>query len=238
MIEDFHTHILPEIDDGSCSVEESLQMLRMETEQGIGHVVATPHFYPRYDYPESFLKKRSEAFRAIRNLKDERGDLPRITLGAEVHYFPRMSESDALQQLTIGQSRFLLLEMPMKKWTDSMYRELDAIYHKQGLVPIIAHLDRYLHPFCVRKVFRRLAKFHVLVQVNAEFFTNKRTSRLALWLLRKKMIHLIGSDCHNMNDRKPNLGSAIEVIHRRLGEDGQIWIQRHQQMILEGEMKL
>ena len=59
MIIDFHTHVLPAMDDGSRSVEESLQMLRMEAEQGIFHVVATPHFYPQYDNPEQFLRKRT-----------------------------------------------------------------------------------------------------------------------------------------------------------------------------------
>ena len=56
---DFHSHILPGIDDGSASVEQSIAMLRMEAEQGIDHVVATPHFYPQYDTPEHFLRKRA-----------------------------------------------------------------------------------------------------------------------------------------------------------------------------------
>ena len=57
---DFHSHILPGIDDGSKNVEESLQMLRMMAKQGITHVVATPHFYPQHDTPESFLKRRAD----------------------------------------------------------------------------------------------------------------------------------------------------------------------------------
>ena len=59
---DFHTHILPGIDDGSSSAEESLAMLQMEKEQGIDTVVVTPHFYPQEDRPERFLKRRKEAF--------------------------------------------------------------------------------------------------------------------------------------------------------------------------------
>ena len=58
---DFHSHVLPGIDDGSPSVEASVEMLRMEAEQGIRHVVATPHFYPRHDTPEHFLRRRAEA---------------------------------------------------------------------------------------------------------------------------------------------------------------------------------
>ena len=63
---DFHSHILPSIDDGSRSVEESIGMLRAMAKQGITHVVATPHFYPQHDTPERFLKRRAEAEAALR----------------------------------------------------------------------------------------------------------------------------------------------------------------------------
>ena len=63
---DFHSHILPGIDDGSKSLEMSIEMLRLEAEQGIGHVVATPHFYPQYDTPERFLERRAAAQNALR----------------------------------------------------------------------------------------------------------------------------------------------------------------------------
>lgn len=238
MFADFHTHILPGIDDGSPSVDESLAMLRMEAAQGIRYVEATPHFYPRHDYPEHFLKKREESFLRLREAVEDWTDLPRIILGAEVYYFPRMSESDVLQRLTLGESRYLLVEMPVKKWTDSMYRELERIYEKQGLTPVIAHLDRYVQPFRTGTICRRLEQLPVLAQVNGEFFTNKRTSGLALRLLRQKRIHLIGSDCHDRKNRKPDIGSAAEVIRHRLGLEGMEWIYHHEQIVLQGEIKM
>ena len=57
-VTDFHSHVLPGVDDGSASVEESLAMLRLAAQQGIRRVVATPHFYPRYDDLERFLERR------------------------------------------------------------------------------------------------------------------------------------------------------------------------------------
>ena len=63
---DFHSHILPGIDDGSRNVEESIALLRKEAEQGITHVIATPHFYPQHDTPERFLKRRNEAETVLR----------------------------------------------------------------------------------------------------------------------------------------------------------------------------
>ena len=66
MVTDFHSHVLPGIDDGSTSVEESIAMLRMAAEQGVRRVIATPHFYPRHDSPEHFLEKRNLAESALR----------------------------------------------------------------------------------------------------------------------------------------------------------------------------
>ena len=77
---DFHSHILPGIDDGSDSLETSLAMLRMEAEQGISRVVATPHFYPRYDSPEHFLKRRAEAEAVLREAMRKEPGLPELSI--------------------------------------------------------------------------------------------------------------------------------------------------------------
>ena len=61
MVTDFHTHVLPGMDDGSASLSESIAMLREAFQQGITHVVATPHFYPQKDSPEEFLRRRQVA---------------------------------------------------------------------------------------------------------------------------------------------------------------------------------
>lgn len=215
---DFHSHILPGVDDGSRSVEESLEMLRMEARQGIRRVIATPHFYANHDTPERFLKRREAAWSRLREAMAEDPDLPEVTLGAEVYYFPGMSESDALSELTIGENGVILLEMPQSPWTESMYREMEAIYIKQGITPIIAHIDRYIGPFRTYGIPKRLEALPVLVQANAEFFLQHGTSRMALRMLQAQRIHLLGSDCHDLLSRKPNLGNALSLINRRLGE--------------------
>lgn len=214
---DFHSHILPKIDDGSQSLEESIALLRMEAEQGIQHVVATPHFYPRHNDFQHFLSKRSQAEVALRErLKNESG-LPEISIGAEVYFFPGISDSEAISQLTIGKKSYILIEMPESPWTDSMYRELEGIYVKQGLTPIIAHVDRYISPFRTFKIPEKLMDYPVLVQANASFFLRRSTSGMAMRMLEKGQIHLLGSDCHNLKHRPPRLGEACALICRRLG---------------------
>ena len=219
MITDFHTHILPAVDDGSASLEESLAMLQLQAEQGISRVLATPHFYANHDTPERFLRRRARAVAALSEATADQPQLPEVYIGAEVYFFPGMSDSDALNELTIHKKQYILLEMPFVEWTDQMYREIEAIYTKQGLIPVIAHVDRYIGPFSTHGIPERLSDMPVLVQANASFFLKPSTRRMAMRMLRHDQIHLLGSDCHNLTQRKPNLGTAICQIQKTLGQE-------------------
>ena len=218
-VTDFHSHILPGIDDGSSSVEESLAMLRMEAEQGIARVVATPHFYPRYETPESFLSKREEAEAKLRAAMAEEAGLPELLVGAEVYYFRGISEMESLPELAIRGTNFVLIEMPASPWPDTVYRELAGIREKRGLIPIVAHIDRYIAPLHTHGIPKRLEKLPVLVQANADFFLQRSTYRMALKMLKAEQIHLLGSDCHNLESRRPNLGDVRKRIEKKLGNE-------------------
>lgn len=229
---DFHSHILPGIDDGSRSVEMSMEMLRRSAQQGVRHMVATPHFYPRYDSPEHFLRKREEAELRLREAMAEESGLPEISLGAEVYFFSGISDSDLVGTLTIEGKRCILIEMPHSPWKDSHYRELAGIYEKHRITPIIAHVDRYIRPFKTHHIPERLAELPVLVQANASFFLNSSTRSMALRMLRKGQIHLLGSDCHNLDDRAPNLKGAADIIQDRLGPSAMRQIRYFQEEVL------
>lgn len=219
MLTDFHSHILPGIDDGSASVEESIAMLRMEAEQGITHVVATPHFYPRYQSPEAFLEERQRAEELLRAEMAKYSGLPRVSVGAEVYFFRGISESDCLPLLTIKGIDCILLEMPESLWTDSMYQEMKNIHRRWGITPVIAHVDRYISPFRDHGIPKRLEQLPVLVQANASFFLTRHTSSMAMRMLQRDQIHLLGSDCHNVKHRPPRLGEAAALIRQRLGDE-------------------
>lgn len=229
---DSHSHILPGMDDGSGSVEESVAMLRLEAQQGIACVVATPHFYPHHDTPEHFLEKRRESMAALLAATSQLDGLPQIVLGAEVYFFRGMSSSDQLRRLTIGEKNCILIEMPPAPWTEDMYRELEQIWIQQGIIPIIAHVERYIHPFSARKILRRLGELPVLIQANAAFFLRRRTASMAFRMLRKDQIHLLGSDCHDLALRKPNLDVALQKIGKTLGESAIQRINRYERKAL------
>lgn len=229
---DFHSHILPGVDDGSCSVEESLAMLRMEAEHGVSHVVATPHFYANHDTPERFLKRRSEAWERLQAALAGEPELPKITLGAEVYYFPGISDSGALPQLTIGQKSFIMVEMPAVPWSQSMYQEIEGIYEKTGITPVIAHIDRYISPFRSHEILKRLEQMPVLVQANGSFFLRPSTASMAMRMLKENRIQFLGSDCHNMGDRRPNLGNVVQKIEKRLGASALERIRSFEDIVL------
>lgn len=232
---DFHTHILPGVDDGSHSVEESLEMLRMERSQGISRVVATPHFYPNHDTPEKFLKRRAAAWEKLQAAMADSPELPQVILSAEIYYFPGISDSDALFRLTSGQKSLIMLEMPIVPWTESMFRELEAIHVKHGITPIIAHIDRYIRPFRTHGIPDRLAELPVLVQANGSFFLRPGTASLALRMLKENRIHLLGSDCHNTSSRKPNLGKAVQKIEKHFGPSAVERLRSFEDLVLSPE---
>lgn len=229
---DFHSHILPGIDDGSRSVDESIALLRLSAQQGVREVLLTPHFYPQHIQPERFLHRRERSMQLLLDRLQYETGLPKVRCGAEVYFYPQMSHSEALRSLVIEGTSHILVEMPMGEWTDSMYRELESIYHNQGLTPIVAHVDRYLGPFRDYGIPDRLAQLPVLVQANAEAFCS---GSKCMNLLHRHRIHLIGSDCHNLTDRRPDMGPAMKRISQKLGKKAIAWIVHNERKVLGGK---
>lgn len=211
---DFHTHILPGIDDGSKNVEMSLEMLEMMKNQGVKTVVATPHFYADRDNPESFLRHRSKAFESLSEAMKGKEGMPEIILAAEVTYFEGMSDCDELKKLAIGTTNLILIEMPTCQWNKRIINEVLAVYEKQNLIPVIAHLDRYIRMFGDKHLIDVFDGSPALIQLNTSYFNERKYHRKALKLLAGGKISFIGSDCHNTVSRLPNMSEARVVIEK------------------------
>lgn len=213
---DCHTHLLPGVDDGSRNVDESKQLLAMLQEQGITTVIATPHFYANEQSIQQFLDRRAAACETLKAALTDMSP-PTILLGAEVRYYHGIARLDGLDRLCVENTRVLLLEMPMTRWSGSMVRELLEIANTKNVTLVLAHIERYvrLQP---REVWEQLLHNGVLMQVNASYFNERRTRRKALRQLNEGTIHLLGSDCHGVRSRPPALGQAIEIIRKRLGD--------------------
>ena len=213
---DFHSHILPGIDDGSRNVKMSLGMIEELSRQGVDTICATSHFYVTQRTPEHYLERRQEAYELLEPVLPD--NAPRILLGAEVLYFPGISRMEALSSLCLEGTDILLLEMPFTTWSERMIREVDALARSGICRILMAHIERYYfkQPLSVWDDFLDRG---ILMQSNAEFFLTFRTRHKALKLLKEGRIHLLGTDCHNMSTRAPRMAEARELIRKRLGND-------------------
>lgn len=213
---DWHSHILPNMDDGSRNVAESVNLLKMLAAQYVDTVIATPHFYANAESKEVFLQRRSQCYHKLMEEISSETDLPRILLGAEVKYYSGISARNDLRDLCIEGTHLLLLEMPFSEWTEYTIRELNILACSKGIVVILAHIERY---FSLQKadVWSKLRGNGILMQVNANFFTGAFTKRKALRLLDDGFVHMIGSDCHGVTTRPPVIAQAYDFIHKKFG---------------------
>lgn len=223
---DMHTHILPCMDDGSFSSKMSMEMLASLWQMGVRDVALTPHFYARSDEPDSFLYNRDKTAEHLASRISEQiqsGDdtvrIPRMYLGAEVAFFNAMSNVEAMRKMCLSGTDLLLVEMPFERWTRAMIEEIFELRRKQSVTPMLAHIDRYYSYFKDEMLDEMISK-GIKIQINAEGFTSLFSRRRSLDLLKRGKIHFMGSDCHNMTSRAPNIDSAIFEIEKRLGEEG------------------
>ena len=212
---DWHSHVLPSMDDGSRDVEESVLMLRVLKEQGVDTVIATPHFYANDESVDSFLERRAESFASLKDKLDS--DAPKILLGAEVRYYAGIGRMEALDRLAIESTRLVLIEMPMTRWTEYTVKELTELSRSSRLTVVLAHIDRYLK-LQSADVWQRLAESGILMQANASAFGGMFERRSMIRLLNNGMLHFIGSDCHNMTSRPPKLIGAYEMLAKKCGD--------------------
>ena len=141
---DFHSHILPGIDDGSRNVEKSLGMLQISASQGVDIIAATSHFYATEDRISSFLDRRQNAFEELKQCLTEKDEYPEIVVGAEVAFFSGISRAERLEDLTYQGTDLLLLEMPFSPWTKADIDEIKYILERRRMKVLLAHLERFL----------------------------------------------------------------------------------------------
>lgn len=228
---DFHTHILPRMDDGSSSPAESVEMILCAAGQGVHALALTPHFYPEQEALDDFFLRRGAAANRLKAAMWEQGVQAQLHLGAEINYFHGISRMDMLENMCIGKTRGLLLNLPLCPWTSRMLTELKTIRNVWGLQPIIAHVGRHL----VHQkgyVLRDLCASGVMLQADSSFFIDKNSSAMAMHMLKRQMIHVIGSDCHDMQTRRPDMGLALQMIREKLGDGAIAYLRDMQNQIL------
>jgi protein-tyrosine phosphatase len=214
---DIHSHILPEVDDGSKSWEISEQMCRMAAKDGIEHMVATPHANDRYAYDRQHLSEIRD------ELQQRVGPVPRLGLGCDFH----MSYEN-LQDIVVHPDRYIIeggqyLLVELSNF--SIPVQIDESYTnllQMGIRPVITHPER--NPILVRSPQRVLqwVELGCAVQVTASAFTGRwgqPAFHMAEWLLKHDALHVLATDAHDLKSRPPVLSAARDAVADLRGEE-------------------
>lgn len=214
---DIHTHILPSLDDGAETLEESLQLLRMLKEQGVTDVFATPHFYPMTDNVYSFKNLVKEAYNLLTD-STKNQDLPRVHLGCELLYFENMGFSDSLSQFCYKGSKYLLLELSDYIIGNRLFDDL-YLLQNQGIIPIIAHIERYSYAKNYRRLLNFIKKEKILTQINASSVLDVKEYKVIKKLIKKGIVTFIATDTHSVEERPPLMREALKILSEDFGEE-------------------
>lgn len=233
---DFHSHVLPGMDDGSKSVNESVQMLRRTYEMGVDITISTPHYYSNFDSISSFLERRNDRYQALKCGLEGIDKVPCIVMGAEVSFFSGMSREKEISKLCIENTKYMLLEMPFSKWSSLTINEVRGLIANRGITPILAHFERYLPYMSKSGIAEELLNAGVVVQTNGEAVISSSSRKNILKMINSDKIQLLGSDCHNLSDRPPNLGEAFQIISKILGKSVLEKIDSNGRKILNDEL--
>jgi protein-tyrosine phosphatase len=210
---DLHSHILPGVDDGARTLEDSLDIARAALEDGITAIAATPHV--RSDYPTSagLMEERLAELRA----ELARRQIPLEVLpGGEIadDWIDRLSVEDLRRFGLAGNPRYLLVETPYYAWPHVLLDRLLSL-GASGITPVLAHPERNAEVQTRPDLLVPLVRAGVLVQVTAASLdgrVGKRARACGLSLVEHGLAHLIGSDAHQALVRAAGLAEAARAV--------------------------
>ncbi len=217
---DFHSHIIPNVDDGSRSVEETFELLKEAKEAGFSGVISTSHYME--EYYETDVAERSVWIKAIsENLGKKDIDL-NLYLGNEVYITKNIINLLETRKATsINNSNYVLFEFPMNSKPMDMY---DIIYDmlEYKLIPILAHPERYSFVQKDPNLVYDLIQKGVLMQSNYGSILGmygEKAEIIVRKLLENNMVHFLGSDVHRSGSVYPKIHNCLREIETIIGED-------------------
>lgn len=212
---DIHCHLLPAVDDGSKSWDVTLEMCRLAAEDGVTHIVATPHANYEYPYDRALH---------LALLEELRARVPELefSLGCDFH-LSYENIQDAIvhpERYTIGGTRYLLVELS----DFSTFNVAQILFQLQsaGLVPIVTHPERNQVILGEPELINRFSDVGCLFQITANSLTGfwgRTSQRMCEEMLKRNMVHFIASDAHSAVGRPPVLSQARDAAARLIGAD-------------------
>ncbi len=220
---DFHSHLLPDIDDGAKNIKESTGMIDLIKDQSgdISHfVVATPH-YKVHDVNArsiaSFIERRNNSYEAIENYID--GGNVHLILGAEVAVNRGLLSAENVSELCMGRSDIIMLELPMISYKPWMSEIIEQIRYECKLVPMIAHFDRYAGLYGEEDYEKIFNLPDAIFQFNASALKVHKIRKFIIDAIMYGLPVVMGSDCHDLKFRKPDYHKGLKILKKHLPND-------------------
>ncbi|WP_342044812.1 tyrosine-protein phosphatase [Bacillus sp. OTU530] len=234
---DLHCHILPGVDDGAKTIEESLQMAKEAMQQGIHTIVATPHHQNgKYNNEKQVILEKVNELNAV--LKEQ--DIAvKILPGQEIRLYGEfLQDYDSGTILTKNETgKYVLVEFPsnhVPRYAESLLYDIQL----KGLIPIIAHPERNTEIIERPGLLYNLIKKGALSQVTAASLTGdfgKKIKKFSMQLVEHNLAHMIASDAHNITTRSFKLREAYDVLEKEFGTDVHYLFQETVYSIISGQ---
>jgi protein-tyrosine phosphatase len=214
---DIHCHILPGLDDGPESIEESLEMVKMASSDGTSHIFCTPHVYPDvYD-------TTTDSIKLVRDeLKSKVPNGTKLFFGGDLRITPDLAERLTKQEVpTLSGSPYLLIEFPpqiIPHYTSRLIFDL----RQQGLIPIITHPERYAffaRDFAGLNVLREQGCKFQLTAMSLTKNVAKEVRKVTYAMIENGFADFIASDAHSTGHRAPVLSRAYSEVERKFGKE-------------------
>lgn len=213
-----HSHILPELDDGSKSVETSLQLIELLRKQNVKNISLTPHYYSNEESIEDFVVKREKS---VQKLIPQLPEDVNVSVGAEVYITRYLFNNKDLSELTYGDSRYILCEFGFSsRFSDHTMEHFYRLQNNYGLTPVLTHIERYPNLMKNRRLIESLLNEGIIIQTNVESVCDQRFRRKLLKFLKLGYIEVLGTDCHSFVRGNPlNYTQALDIIRKKCGQE-------------------
>ena len=215
---DIHCHILPHVDDGARSTSMAEDMLRIAYANGIRHIVLTPHYtIGRFEQTREEIYDQYRLFLA--RVEDEFPDIE-FFFGREIFFGEEVAE--LLQEnviSTINDTDYALIEFHPTATASYIAESLYKI-ETAGYTPILAHIERYPDLFKNVKMIEQIIESGAYIQVNASSIEGRfgnGVKRQIIKLMKKDLIHFIGTDAHSNRSRAPYLQDCVRYLEKKFG---------------------
>ncbi len=218
---DIHCHLLPNVDDGPTSWEESLEMARLASKDGIRVAVTTPHWIQGTRWqpnPEEIKNKVDELNKKLKNNEVPLTVLPGMEVGISENS-PKLVSSGEV--LTLGESHYLLVEVPFVSLPFGI-EEIVFNLKAMRIYPVLAHPERNQELQKNPRKILGLTNAGAFIQVTAGSFCGtfgEHAKRCAIQFAKFGVINAVASDAHSTEKRPPIITSGIKVLEEFIGKE-------------------